>query len=66
MENFKITDYNYIGSSVGNAFFSGLSFDELWSCVSISYTREELDAAVTAQIRLNEIVNDRIQHNINT
>ena len=55
MDNFKITDYNYIGSSVGNAYYSGLSFDQLWSCVSLSYTREELDAAVAAQIRLNEI-----------
>lgn len=56
--NLKITEYNYIGSTVGNAFFfSGLSFDQLWSCVSLSYTREELDAAVTAQIKLNEIIN---------
>jgi len=51
----EINDYNYIGSAVGNAYFSGLTFDQLWSCVSLSYTREELDAAVTAQIRLNEL-----------
>lgn len=54
-----IEDYNYIGSSLGNAYFSGLSFDQLWSCVSLSYTREELDAAITAQIRLNEIANGK-------
>ena len=66
MENFIITDYNYITSSIGNAHFSGLSFEQLWSCVSISYTREELDAAVSAQIRLNEITNDRLQLNTNS
>lgn len=64
--SYKITDYDYIGSAVGNAYFSGLTFDALWSCVSISYTPEELDAAVSAQIRLNEIINDRLQHNSNT
>ena len=54
-KDYKITDYNYIGSSVGNAFFSGVSFDELWSCVSEANTREELDAAVSATIRLKEL-----------
>ena len=50
-----ISDYNYIGSAIGNAYFSGVSFDELWSCVMLSQTREELDAAISAQIRLSEI-----------
>lgn len=54
-KDFEITDYNYIGSAVGNAFFSGVSFDELWSCMVESNTREELDAAVSATIRLKEI-----------
>jgi hypothetical protein len=51
----KISEYNYIGSSIGNAFFSGVSFEQLWDCVSMSQTREELDAAVTATIHLNEL-----------
>jgi hypothetical protein len=55
MSDFKISDYDYIGSSIGNAFFSGVSFKQLWDCVSLSQTREELDAAVTATIRLNEL-----------
>ena len=55
----EITDYNYIGSAIGNAFFSGVSFEQLWSCVSMAETREELDEAVSATIRLNEIANDR-------
>jgi hypothetical protein len=51
----EITDYNYIGSSIGNAFFSGLTFEQLWSCVALSETREQLDAAVSATIELNDI-----------
>lgn len=53
-ENY-ISDYNYVLSSVGNAFFSGLSFEELWSCVVLSDNREELDAAVKAAISLKKI-----------
>lgn len=54
--DFKITDYNYIGSSIGNAFFSGLSFEQLWNCVALSSDREQLDAAVSATITMNEII----------
>jgi hypothetical protein len=54
-EEYTITDYNYFGSTVGNAFHSGITFEELWQCVSMSETREELDFAVTATIDLNEI-----------
>lgn len=53
----NITDYNYIGSAIGNAFFSGISFTELWDCVAMSQTPEELDAAVSATIRLKELSN---------
>lgn len=52
--DFQITDYNYIGSSVGNAFFSGVSFDVLWECVCAADTREKLDANVTAAIEAKE------------
>jgi hypothetical protein len=51
----KITDYEYIGSAIGNAYFSGVSFEQLWNCVFMSETREELDAAVTATIDLNKL-----------
>lgn len=53
----KIEDYDYIGSSIGNAYFSGLSFHELWDCVSLSTTREELDAAIETTIKLKELYN---------
>lgn len=58
-EDIEISDYDYIGSTVGNAYFSGLSFHELWSCVMLSSTREELDAAVDLTIKLKELQNDR-------
>jgi len=52
---FEISDWNYIWSTVGNAYFSDVTFEQLWSCVNISSNREEFDAAVSAQILLNEI-----------
>ena len=55
----NISDYNYIGSSIGNAYFSGVSFDQLWNCVSMSSSREELDAAVSATIRMNKLTKEK-------
>jgi len=54
--DYDISDYNYIGSAIGNAYYSGLTFEQLWDCVAISSTREELDETVSAIILLNEIV----------
>jgi hypothetical protein len=53
---YEISDYNYIGSAIGNAFHSGLTFEEFWHCVYMSKTREELDFAVTATIDFKKIV----------
>lgn len=55
----KITDYNYITSAIGNAYFSGVSFDQLWNCVTISSSREELDTAVLATIRINDLTKEK-------
>ena len=52
----KIEDYDYIGSSIGNAFFSGMSFQELWNCVSISKNMEELDTTIEITIKLKEMI----------
>jgi hypothetical protein len=51
----KITDYNYMGSAIGNAYFSGVEFLELWNCVLLSDTPDELVAAISATIRLKEL-----------
>lgn len=50
-----IEDFDYITSSIGNAYFSGVSLEQLWSCISISESREDIDAAIDATIRLNNI-----------
>ncbi len=52
---YKISDYNYIASAIGNAIFSGLSVDQIWSCITMCETREQLDAAISAAIRLQEL-----------
>lgn len=52
---YEIDDYNYILSTVGNAYFSNVSFDQLWSCIALSSDREGLDAAVDATINLNNV-----------
>jgi hypothetical protein len=57
--DYNITDYNYFGSTVGNACFSGLTIEELFSCVLLSSTREELDAAVSASIKVKEIADGK-------
>lgn len=52
----EITDYNYIASSIGNAYFSGVSYDQLWNCVLLAGSREEFDTAVSTTIDLNKLI----------
>jgi len=60
--DFEIDTFAYMGSAIGNAFFSGMTFQQLWECTHLSTCREEFDEAVTATIRLNEIVGSTGQH----
>lgn len=55
IKNFKIRDYDYITSAIGNAYFSKVTYEQLWNCILLAHTREELDIAITAQIRMNEL-----------
>jgi hypothetical protein len=55
MSEYKITDWNYIMSTVGNAYFSNVSFDQLWNTVCITNNREEFDAAISSLITLNDL-----------
>ena len=59
--DFEITDYNYIGSAIGNAFFSGVPFCTLWECVSAAETREQLDANVSAAIAGQEALDKLVK-----
>lgn len=49
------TDFEFIEISLENAYFSGLSFDQLMDCAIVSSNREELDAAIEVTIELNQI-----------
>ena len=51
-----IDPFQWSMSSIGNAYFSGISLEQLWSAVSISQNQMELDAAIDAIIRINDIV----------
>jgi len=55
----EITDYNQILSAVGNAYFSGLTFSELWDAVVLTDNAADLDTAIEAAIRLKEVCSDR-------
>lgn len=43
-------------SSFGNAYFSGVTYHQLWEAVNMSRTPEQLDAAISAIETLNGIV----------
>ncbi len=60
--DFEISDWNYIMSSLGNAYFSGVSFDQAWMAVTLSKNREEFDEAISAQILLNQIGKSNEKH----
>jgi hypothetical protein len=52
---YEIEDFAYFGSTLGNAIHSGLTVEQIWSCLVLSQTREQFDEAVSATIRLSEI-----------
>jgi hypothetical protein len=54
----RVDDWDYIMSTLGNAYYSDLTFDEVWSCVNVSCTPEQFDAAVLITLRLKEILSD--------
>lgn len=51
----KPTEMNYLLSGIGNAYFSGLTFAELWDCILVGGTGENIDTAILATIKLKEI-----------
>ena len=50
----ELTDYDYISSATGNAYFSGLTFETLWDCVANSSNGKEIDENVQAAIEAKE------------
>lgn len=54
-EDFHIDPFMYAGSTLGNALFSGLDLEEVFSCARQAASFEAFDAAVSATIRLKEL-----------
>ena len=54
-ETFEIDPYMHAGSAIGNAFFSGLTLEEVFSCARLAETVEGFDEAVSATIKLKEL-----------
>lgn len=54
-DDFQIDPFMYAGSTLGNALFSGLTLEEVFSCAKQASSFEEFDAAVSATIRLKDL-----------
>lgn len=54
--DFEVDPFTWARSSFGNAFFSGVSYRQLWEAVNMSQTPEQLDAAISAIEDLNKLV----------
>lgn len=59
--DYEITDYNYIGSAIGNAYFSNVPFCILWECVRDNTTREGLDDSVSAAAAGQELLDKAVK-----
>jgi hypothetical protein len=58
VSDLEISDWDYIMSALGNAYFSGMTLTEVWDCVRVSSNREEFDLAVSTNLRLKELLSD--------
>ncbi len=52
---YTISDYDYIASAIGNAKFSGLTLEQIWSCIAMCEIRVKINDAISAAIRLEEL-----------
>jgi len=52
----EIDPFDWMGSSLGNAYFSGVSMKQLWHAVEMSTNQLEFDAAIDAAVRLNTLL----------
>lgn len=55
LADLSVTPWHLVGSTLGNAFYSGLTLEQVWSCYSESLTLEQFDTAVNAQAELHDI-----------
>lgn len=52
----EVDPFTWFRSSFGNAYFSGVSYEQMWQAVQMSETPEQLDAAISAIEDLNNMV----------
>lgn len=53
-EDFRISEYAYIGSAAGNAFYSGIAFEVFFECMCLANCGQKLDENVSAAIYARE------------
>lgn len=62
-EDYYVSEYDYIVSRIGRAYFSGMDFDDLWDCLALAGDSEQLDAAIVSTIDLKEILKNEEGNN---
>lgn len=55
----SITDYEYFSSAIGDALHSGLTKEEITSCMELAYNASSLNAAIAAQVKLKDILSGK-------
>jgi len=50
-----IDPFKWSGSTIGNAYFSGVTIEQLWLAISVAENQPELDAAIDITIELNRL-----------
>lgn len=57
-KKFTPSQYDYARSALANGIVSGLGIEEIWEAICLAESGEQLDAALTASIRLSEILDE--------
>jgi len=52
----EVNPFHWIRSSIGNAYHSGVSYDQLWWATMMADTPEQFDAAISAAEELNLLI----------
>lgn len=55
-EDYEIDPFTWARSSFGNAYLSGVTYEQVWIAILLATTPEQFDAAIDAIDKLNIIV----------
>jgi hypothetical protein len=56
----KPSEYDYARSALANGIANNLQVEDLWNALGVSKTGYELEAAITATIKLKELCDEAI------